>query len=82
MKSGNLPNSTALLKYVSGTPGKQLAQAAESTWFVPTAKNWANVENANVLRNMLTQILTGKKSVQSAAASASKQITSMLNAST
>jgi len=35
-----------------------------------------------VLRNMLTQILAGKKSVQAAAASASKQITSMLNAST
>jgi len=82
VKSGNLPNSTSLLNLVSGTPGKQLAQAAQSTWFVPTAKNWANVENANVLRNMLTQILTGKKSVQSAAASASKQITSMLNAST
>jgi len=82
VKSGNLPNSTALLNLVSGTPGKQLAQAAQSTWFVPTAKNWANVENANVLRNMLTQILTGKKSVQSAASSASKQITSMLNAST
>jgi N,N'-diacetylchitobiose transport system substrate-binding protein len=82
MKSGNLPNSTALLTQVSGTPGKQLAQAAQSTWFVPTAKNWANVENANVLRNMLTQIVTGKKSVQDAAAAASKQITSMLNSST
>jgi N,N'-diacetylchitobiose transport system substrate-binding protein len=82
VKSGNLPNSTSLLNLVSGTPGKQLAQAAQSTWFVPTAKNWANVENANVLRNMLTQILTGKKSVQAAASSASKQITSMLNAST
>jgi N,N'-diacetylchitobiose transport system substrate-binding protein len=82
MKSGNLPNSTSLLNGVSGTPGKQLAQAAQSTWFVPTAKNWANVENANVLRNMLTQIVSGKKSVQAAAAAASKQITSMLNAST
>jgi len=82
MKSGNLPNSTSLLHFVTGTPGKQLAQAAESTWFVPTAKNWANVENGNVLRNMLTQIVSGKKSVQDAASSASKQITSMLNAST
>jgi N,N'-diacetylchitobiose transport system substrate-binding protein len=80
--SGNLPNSTSLLKLVKGTPGTQLAKASTSTWFVPTAKNWANVENANVLRNMLTQILTGKQSVQAAASSASKQITSMLNAST
>src|SRR4051812_43192234 len=82
VKSGNLPNATSLFAIVKGTPGAQLAQAAKSTWFVPTAKNWANVENANVLRNMLTQILTGKKSVQAAAASASSQITSMLNAST
>jgi N,N'-diacetylchitobiose transport system substrate-binding protein len=82
VKSGNLPNSTALLNLVSGTPGKQLAQAAQSTWFVPTAKNWANVESSNVLRNMLTQILTGKKSVQAAAQSASSQITSILNSST
>jgi N,N'-diacetylchitobiose transport system substrate-binding protein len=82
VKAGNIPNSTALLRLVKGTPGSQLATAAKTTWFVPTAKNWANVENANVLRNMLTQILTGKKSVQSAAQSASKQITSMLNAST
>jgi len=82
VKAGNIPNSTSLLHLVSGTPGSQLAKAAKSTWFVPTAKNWTNVENANVLRNMLTQILTGKKSVQAAAASASSQITSMLNAST
>jgi N,N'-diacetylchitobiose transport system substrate-binding protein len=82
VKAGNLPNATSLLHLVSGSPGKQLAQSAQATWFIPTAKNWANVENANVLRNMLTQILTGKKSVQAAASSASKQITSMLNAST
>jgi N,N'-diacetylchitobiose transport system substrate-binding protein len=82
VKAGNIPNSTSLLNLVKGSPGTQLAKAAESTWFVPTAKNWTNVENANVLRNMLTQILTGKKSVQAAAADASKQITSMLNSST
>jgi N,N'-diacetylchitobiose transport system substrate-binding protein len=82
VKAGNIPNSTSLLSLVKGSPGSQLAKAAQSTWFVPTAKNWTNVENANVLRNMLTQILTGKKSVQAAASSASKQITSMLNAST
>jgi N,N'-diacetylchitobiose transport system substrate-binding protein len=81
VKSGNIPNSTALLHLVKGTPGTQLAQAMSRTWFVPTAKNWANVENANVLRNMLTQILTGKKTVLQAATSASNQITSMLNAS-
>ena len=38
-------------------------QSAKSTWFVPTAKNWTNVESSNVLRTMLTNILTGKQSV-------------------
>jgi N,N'-diacetylchitobiose transport system substrate-binding protein len=80
VKAGNLPNSTSLLNLVTGTPGKQLAQSAQSTWFVPTAKNWTNVENANVLRNMLTQILTGKQTVQAAAAAADSQITKILNA--
>jgi N,N'-diacetylchitobiose transport system substrate-binding protein len=82
VKAGNLPNATNLLNLVTGNPGSQLARAAQSTWFVPTAKNWANVENANVLRNMLTQILTGKASVKSAATAASKQISTLLNAST
>jgi N,N'-diacetylchitobiose transport system substrate-binding protein len=81
VKAGNIPNSTSLLELVTGVPGKQLAQAAQSTWFVPTAKNWTNVENANVLRTMLTNILTGKQSVQAAAKKASDQITSILNAS-
>jgi N,N'-diacetylchitobiose transport system substrate-binding protein len=81
VKAGNLPNSTSLLHLVSGTPGTQLAKSAQSTWFVPTAKNWTNVENANVLRNMLTQILTGKLTVKAAATAASDQITSILNAS-
>jgi N,N'-diacetylchitobiose transport system substrate-binding protein len=82
VKAGNIPNSTSLLNLVTGTPGSALAKAAQNTWFVPTAKNWANVENANVLRNMLTQILTGKLSVKAAATAASDTITSMLNAAT
>src|SRR5262249_3903228 len=49
VKAGNLPNTTSLLHLVKGTPGAALAQAAKSTWFVPTAKNWTNVESANVL---------------------------------
>jgi N,N'-diacetylchitobiose transport system substrate-binding protein len=81
VKAGNIPNSKALLHLMRGTPGKQLAQSATSTWFVPTAKNWANVESSNVLRQMLTNILTGKQTVQEAAKSASGKITSILNAS-
>ncbi len=63
VKAGNLPNTTSLLKLVKGTPGSALAESAKSTWFVPTAKNWTNVESANVLRTMLTNILTGKATV-------------------
>jgi N,N'-diacetylchitobiose transport system substrate-binding protein len=82
VKAGNLPNTTSLLKLVKGTPGGALADSAKSTWFVPTAKNWANVESSNVLRTMLTKILTGKQTVQQAATSTSDQITKILNAST
>ena len=55
-------------------------KAASASWFVPTAKNWVNVENGNILRNMLAQILTGKLSIKQAAQSASDNITSVLNA--
>ena len=55
-------------------------RAALRSWFVPTAKNWVNVENGNILRNMLAQILTGKLTVKQAAQSASDNITSVLNA--
>ncbi len=71
---GNIPNTTSLL-------GNSVNErAAKRSWFVPTAKNWINVENGNILRNMLAQILTGKLSVQQAAQSASDNITSVLNA--
>jgi N,N'-diacetylchitobiose transport system substrate-binding protein len=81
VKTGNLPNTTTLLHLVKGTPGAELAQAAKSTWFVPTAKNWATVEQSNVLRTMLTNMLTGKQTVQQAATAASDQITKILNSS-
>src|SRR4051812_38909151 len=82
VKSGNLPNTTSLLNLVKGTPGSALAQSAKVTWFVPTAKNWTNVESSNVLRTMLTNILTNKQSVPDAAKSASDKITDILNAAT
>ena len=71
---GNIPNTTSLL-------GSSINEkAAQQSWFVPTAKNWVNVENGNILRNMLAQILTGRLSVKQAAQSASDNITSVLNA--
>src|SRR5947208_1082566 len=70
---GNIPNATNLL-------GNSVNErAAARSWFVPTAKHWVDVENGNILKNMLAQILLGKLTVKQAAASASDNITSVLN---
>jgi N,N'-diacetylchitobiose transport system substrate-binding protein len=74
--AGNIPNATNLLNTT-----KVGERAALRSWFVPAAKNWVNVENGNILRTMLSQILTGKLSVKQAAATASDNITYTLNAS-
>ncbi len=73
---GNIPNATNLLN-----TSKVGERAALRSWFVPAAKNWVNVENGNILRTMLAQILTGKLSVRQAAATASDNITFTLNQS-
>jgi len=70
---GNIPNATNLL----GSSVNE--RAAARSWFVPTAKHWVDVENGNILRNMLAQILTGKLTIQQAASSASDNIASVLN---
>ena len=70
---GNIPNATNLL----GTSVNE--RAAAQSWFVPQAKHWVDVENGNILRNMLAQILKGKLTVKQAASSASDNITSVLN---
>jgi N,N'-diacetylchitobiose transport system substrate-binding protein len=70
---GNIPNATNLL----GTTVNE--RAAARSWFVPTAKHWVDVENGNILRNMLAQILTGKLTTKQAASSASDNIASVLN---
>jgi N,N'-diacetylchitobiose transport system substrate-binding protein len=70
---GNIPNATNLL-------GNSVNErAASQSWFVPQAKHWVDVENGNILRNMLAQILKGKLTVKQAAGSASDNITSVLN---
>jgi N,N'-diacetylchitobiose transport system substrate-binding protein len=70
---GNIPNATNLF----GNSVNE--QAAKRSWFVPTAKNWVNVENANVLRTMLTRILSNRMSIPRATNAASDTITRMLN---
>jgi N,N'-diacetylchitobiose transport system substrate-binding protein len=70
---GNIPNATNLL----GSSVNE--RAASRSWFVPQAKHWVDVENGNILRNMLQQILTGKLTIKQAASSASDNIASVLN---
>jgi N,N'-diacetylchitobiose transport system substrate-binding protein len=72
---GNIPNATNLL---NGTVNDR---AAKASWFVPTAKHWVDVENGNILRTMLGQILTGQLSVKKAAQTASSNIAYTLNQS-
>lgn len=75
---GVLPNTTSLLSDVPEA-SQPFAQAAQKSWFVPTAPNWANVETAQVIPNMLVDILTGKASIADATTAASEQITQLLN---
>ena len=76
-----IPNTTTLASINASNPQlAPFAKAAKFSWFVPTTPNWANVENADVLQNMLVSIFTGRASVQKAANSASSQITRILNA--
>ena len=70
---GNIPNATNLL---NGTVNDR---AAKASWFVPTAKHWVDVENGNILRTMLGQILTGQLSVKKAAQTADANIQYTLN---
>jgi N,N'-diacetylchitobiose transport system substrate-binding protein len=74
-KKGNIPNATNLL----GTSVNE--RAAARSWFVPQAKHWVDVENGNILKTMLAQLLTGRLSVQQAATVASDNIAQTLNES-
>jgi N,N'-diacetylchitobiose transport system substrate-binding protein len=78
--AGNIPNSTKLASFTASNPKVQpFAEAAKFSWFVPTSPNWVNVENANVLQDMCSQIFTGQKSVKAATTTASNAITRILN---
>jgi N,N'-diacetylchitobiose transport system substrate-binding protein len=74
-KKGNIPNATNLL-------GKSVNErAAARSWFVPQAKHWVDVENGNILKTMLAQLLTGRLTVRQAASVASANIAQTLNGS-
>jgi N,N'-diacetylchitobiose transport system substrate-binding protein len=70
---GNIPNATNLLD------GSVNDRAAARSWFVPQATNWVNVENGNVLKTMLGQMLSGQLTVKQAATVASQNIAQTLN---
>ena len=74
-QKGNIPNATNLL----GSSVNE--RAAARSWFVPQAKHWVDVENGNILKTMLSQILTGKLTVKQAATVASQNIAQTLNES-
>ena len=83
VKANALPNATALLdKAATDNPSlAPSALAAKSSWFPPNAEKWADVEKGNVLQTMLTDILTGKKSLADGAKWADDQMNSTLNES-
>jgi N,N'-diacetylchitobiose transport system substrate-binding protein len=83
IKASALPNSTALLdKAAAENPAlAPAALAAKSSWFTPNAEKWADVEKSNVLKTMLTDVLTGKKTVADGAKWADDQINTTLNES-
>jgi N,N'-diacetylchitobiose transport system substrate-binding protein len=72
-QKGNIPNATNLL----GSSVNE--RAAARSWFVPQAKHWVDVENGNILKTMLAQILTGHLTVAQAARVASQNISQTLN---
>ncbi len=75
---GVIPNTTTLVSLSSGLPAV-FAAAAKNSRFTPNSPNWANVESANVLQDMLVSIFTGKSSIPAATSTASDKITTILN---
>jgi N,N'-diacetylchitobiose transport system substrate-binding protein len=75
-----IPNTTSLLT-LPAIADSPFTKAAQTSWFVPTAKNWADVESQNVLQNMLASIFSKKSSIQDATKAADQQINSILNGS-
>jgi N,N'-diacetylchitobiose transport system substrate-binding protein len=74
---GVIPNTTSLLSLGSGL-NATFYGAAKNSKFVPNSPNWANVENANVLPDMLVKIFTKQQGIPDATAAASSRITTIL----
>ena len=77
---GVIPNTTTLARINASKPTlAPFAEAAKYSWFVPSTPNWANVESAQVLQNMLSAILRNPRQTPAYAKRASDQITQILN---
>ncbi|WP_280695335.1 extracellular solute-binding protein [Kitasatospora sp. GP82] len=80
VKAGNLPNNKTQLAPLKSDPKVGAsAEAAELSWFVPTAPGWLQVEKANILQNALQDIAQGKKTVEAAAKDADTAIDAVIN---
>jgi N,N'-diacetylchitobiose transport system substrate-binding protein len=77
---GALPNATNLLDKAAAVEGNAAsAEAAKTSWFVPMAPKWAEVESALVIQEMLGSIATGQATPADAAKKADEQINTILN---
>ena len=80
VSGGVIPNTTTLARINASKPTlAPFAEAAKYSWFVPSTPNWANVESAQVLQNMLSAILRNPRQTSTYAKRASDQITQILN---
>jgi N,N'-diacetylchitobiose transport system substrate-binding protein len=77
---GVIPNTTSMLSLGTGLNAIFFA-AAKNSRFVPNSQNWASVESANVIPDMLVSIFTGKAQLSAATTTASDKITTILNGS-
>src|SRR6267378_2631407 len=75
---GVIPNTTSLLNLGTGI-NAVFYGAAKNSKFVPNSQNWASVENANVLPDMLVKIFTKQMAIPDATKAASDKITALLN---
>jgi N,N'-diacetylchitobiose transport system substrate-binding protein len=75
---GVIPNTTSLLNLGTGLNAVFFG-AAKNSRFVPNSQNWASVESANVLPDMLVKIFTRQQDIGTATKSASDRITTILN---
>jgi N,N'-diacetylchitobiose transport system substrate-binding protein len=75
---GVIPNTTSMLNLGTGI-NSTFYNAAKNSKFVPNSQNWASVESANVLPDMLVKIFTKQQDIPTATTAASNRITTILN---